>query len=63
MDEISTRALFSLIICVFCLSNAIVENATVVPVEVLWYSIPAAKSVSKENLFFPKEIMDRAVKT
>lgn len=31
-------------------------------IEVLWYSVPAVKSLLKEDLFFPKEIVERAVK-
>lgn len=53
------KALFSLIISVFCF---VLEYAIVVLVEVLRYSVPAVKSLLKEDLFFLKEIVERAVK-
>lgn len=45
-----------------CLLFCIWENAIVVLVEVLWYSVAAVKSLLKEDLFFPEEIVESAVK-
>lgn len=60
MDKIATQG--SVLTDYLCLLFCIWENAIVVLVEVLWYSVLAVRSSLKEDLFFTEEIVERAVK-